>query len=138
MNNKIFVSIFICLNMFVFLPQTVAVSNSEIIYESRVADFSVEGIDLIEKNGKFVPASLIDLQSGDIVIFDTSDESLARKVVSINRYANKMIINTQQPDFYEVMESYKLPSQDIEISLGNDTQDSRGKIFDKTLSINKS
>lgn len=138
MNNKIFVSIFICLNMFVFLPQTVAVSNSEIIYESRVADFSVEGIDLIEKNGKFVPACLIDLQLGDIVIFDTSDESLARKVVSINRYANKMIINTQQPDFYEVMDSYELPEQNIEIQLDGNTVEGRGKIFDKTLSINKS
>jgi hypothetical protein len=138
MNNKIFVSIFICLSMFVLLPQTVAVSNSEIIYESRVADFSVEGIDLVEKNGKFVPACLIDLQLGDMVIFDTSDESLARKVVSINRYANKMIINTQQPDFYEVMDSYELPEQNIEIQLDGNTVEGRGKIFDKTLSINKS
>jgi hypothetical protein len=138
MNNKIFVSIFICLSMFVFLPQTVAVSNSKIVYESGVADFSVEGIDLVEKNGKFVPACLIDLQLGDMVIFDTSDESLARKVVSINRYANKMIINTQQPDFYEVMDSYELPEQNIEIQLDGNTVEGRGKIFDKTLSINKS
>jgi hypothetical protein len=124
--------------MFVLLPQTVAVSNSKIVYESGVADFSVEGIDLVEKNGKFVPACLIDLQLGDIVIFDTSDESLARKVVSINRYANKMIINTQQPDFYEVIYSYELPEQNIEIQLDGNTVEGRGKIFDKTLSINKS
>jgi hypothetical protein len=124
--------------MFVLLPQTVAVSNSKIVYESGVADFSVEGIDLVEKNGKFVPACLIDLQLGDMVIFDTSDESLARKVVSINRYANKMIINTQQPDFYEAMDSYELPEQNIEIQLDGNTVEGRGKIFDKTLSINKS
>ena len=138
MNNKIVLSIFVYLVTFVLLPQIVAVSNSEIVYESTVADFSIQGINLSEKNGEFVTANLIDLQPGDIVIFDAADESLARKVTEIKRFANKIVIDTQHPDFYEVMESYKLPSQDIEISLGNDTQDSRGKIFDKTLSINKS
>ena len=46
MNNKIVLSIFVSLITFVLLPQIVAVSNSEIVYESTVADFSIQGIKI--------------------------------------------------------------------------------------------
>lgn len=137
MNNKILLSIFVSLITFVLLPQIVAVSNSEIVYESTVADFSIQGINLSEKNGEFVTANLIDLQPGDIVIFDVADESLARKVTEIKRFANKIVIDTQHPDFYDVMESYFLPEQNIKINLIDDMANSRGEIFNKSLAVRK-
>lgn len=137
MNNKIVLSIFVSLITFVLLPQIVAVSNSEIIYESTVADFSIQGINLSEKNGEFVTANLIDLQPGDIVIFDAADESLARKVTEIKRFANKIVIDTQHPDFYDVMESYFFPEQNIKINLIDDMANSRGEIFNKSLAVRK-
>lgn len=137
MNNKIVLSIFVSLITFVLLPQIVAVSNSEIVYESAVADFSIQGINLSEKNGEFVTANLMDLQPGDIVIFDAADESLARKVTEIKRFANKIVIDTQHPDFYDVMESYFLPEQNIKINLIDDMANSRGEIFNKSLAVRK-
>lgn len=137
MNNKIVLSIFVSLITFVLLPQIVAVSNSEIIYESTVADFSIQGINLSEKNGEFVTANLMDLQPGDIVIFDAADESLARKVTEIKRFANKIVIDTQHPDFYDVMESYFFPEQNIKINLIDDMANSRGEIFNKSLAVRK-
>lgn len=137
MNNKIVLSIFVSLITFVLLPQIVAVSNSEIVYESTVADFSIQGINLSEKNGEFVTANLMDLQPGDIVIFDAADESLARKVTEIKRFANKIVIDTQHPDFYDVMESYFLPEQNIKINLIDDMANSRGEIFNKSLAVRK-
>lgn len=137
MNNKIVLSIFVSLITFVLLPQIVAVSNSEIVYESTVADFSIQGINLSEKNGEFVTANLMDLQPGDIVIFDAADESLARKVTEIKRFANKIVIDTQHPDFYDVMESYFFPEQNIKINLIDDMANSRGEIFNKSLAVRK-
>ena len=137
MNNKIVLSIFVSLITFVLLPQIVAVSNSEIVYESAVADFSIQGINLSEKNGEFVTANLMDLQPGDIVIFDAADESLARKVTEIKRFANKIVIDTQHPDFYDVMESYFFPEQNIKINLTDDMANSRGEIFNKSLAVRK-
>lgn len=137
MNNKIVLSIFVSLITFVLLPQIVAVSNSEIVYESAVADFSIQGINLSEKNGEFVTANLMDLQPGDIVIFDAADESLARKVTEIKRFANKIVIDTQHPDFYDVMESYFLPEQNIKINLIDDMANSRSEIFNKSLAVRK-
>ena len=137
MNNKIVLSIFVSLITFVLLPQIVAVNNSEIVYESTVADFSIQGINLSEKNGEFVTANLMDLQPGDIVIFDAADESLARKVTEIKRFANKIVIDTQHPDFYDVMESYFFPEQNIKINLIDDMANSRGEIFNKSLAVRK-
>lgn len=137
MNNKIVLSIFVSLITFVFLPQIVAVDNSEIVYESTVADFSIQGINLFEKDGEFATANLIDLQPGDIVIFDAADESLARKVTEIKRFANKIVIDTQHPDFYDVMESYFFPEQNIKINLADDTANSRSELFNKSLVVRK-
>lgn len=132
--NKLLLSTFASLITFVFLPGVAAVSNSEIIYKSDVVDFSDCGINLAERSGEFKEISIMNLQTGDV--FVDVDEA-AKKIISISRSAKKIIIDTQTPGFYEAIEYYSLPEQNIKIEIGNELADSRGNVLDKDFSIER-
>ena len=134
--NKLLLSIFASLITFVFLPGVAAISNSEIIFKSDVVDFSDYGINLAERSGEFKEISITDLQVGDVFV-DVDEE--AKKIISISRTEKKIIIDTCRPDFYEVMESYKLPEQNIKIDITDESADTRaGKnIFNKSFTVKK-
>lgn len=134
--NKL-LSMFVFLTAFVFLPNIFAVSNSEIIYKSDVIDFSDCGIDLAEKSGEFKEISIMDLQVGDVFV---DVDEIAKKIISVSRTEKKIIINTQKPDFYDAIESYKLPEQSIKIEIADELADSRANknIFNKDFTVKKS
>lgn len=134
--NKLLLSLFVSLITCVLLPSVSAVSNSEIIYKSDVIDFSDCGINLAKRNGEFKEISITDVQVGDV--FVDVDET-AKKIVSVSRTKNKIIINTQAPEFYDAIESYRLPEQNINIDIGEELANSRGtkNIFSRDFSIKK-
>ena len=134
--KKAFLSIFVFLMAAVTLPEIVAIGNSEVIYEPEVADFSDYGIDLVEADGSFRQKNLTELQVGEVFI--DVDET-AKKIVSISQTQNRIVIETEEPTFYEVLKSYKLPEQDIEITFDENLAGSRSevKVLDKSLSVHK-
>lgn len=134
--KKVFLLILIFVLAIVSLPDMVAIANSETVYESNVADFSDYGIDFVESDGSFKQMNLAELQVGEVFI--DADET-AKKIISISRTQNKIVIETEEPQFYEVLKSYKLPEQDIEVTLDGNLAGSRGeiKILDKSLSVRK-
>lgn len=134
--NKLLLSMFVSLITFILLPNISAVDNSEIIYKSDVIDFSDCGINLAERSGEFKEISIANMQVGDV--FVDADET-AKKIVSISRTKKKIIINTQTPDFYDAIESYKLPEQNIKIDIGEELANSRAtkNIFSRDFAVRK-
>ena len=84
-------------------------------YQNDVKDFSDDGINENVVDGRFVQASPLDLQVGDIFI---DVDGTAQKVVSITKKKNEIIIDTIEPNIREVF--LFLYSPDREIEIGDD------------------
>lgn len=84
-------------------------------YQANVKDFSDDGINENVVGGRFVQASPLDLQVGDIFI---DVDGTAQKVISITKKGNEITIDTIEPNIREVF--LFLYSPDREIEVGDD------------------